>query len=75
METDESKAEALGRAFAAAGLDATAIDLASLVVLKIDTENQIAAGRKDPGFIAAKPASLIPRSVSSPANGAVDGTS
>jgi hypothetical protein len=75
METEESKTEAVGRAFAAAGLDATGIDLASLAVLKIDTENQIALGRKDLGFTAAKPAASIPRSVSSPAKGAGDGTS
>jgi hypothetical protein len=75
METEESEIEALGRAFAAAGLDATDIDLASLAALKLDTENQIAAGRTDPGFTTAKPASAVPRSVSSSARGAVDGAS
>jgi hypothetical protein len=74
METEESELEALGRAFAAVGLDATGIDLVSLAVLKVDTENQIAAGRRDPGFATAKPASAVPKSVSS-AKGAVDGAS
>ena len=58
--TPDDPVQALRRAFAEAGLDPTGIDLAWLADFKRDTEEKIAAARRQAGFDEAVPTFIQP---------------
>ena len=60
MTTPDDAVEALREAFARAGLDPAGIDLAWLAAFKRDTEEKIAAARREPGFVEARPTFIQP---------------
>lgn len=59
-------AQILRRALEAAGLDPDGLDLDELALIKLETEERIAAHRIDPEFGCAKPVFVPPGSSTDP---------